>query len=125
MQRGGKGGGGDAKAGDCPSSQICSPVRGPAFQQHSRLELERITWGRGLGGRGPEGDKEENRLNVLTAVLFFFTYFAQGSGFLLGRRALPGSRLAQQGLFTRAARVLFPSLFKSLLLRERGVGRRN
>ena len=50
-----------------------------------------VAWGwkgsRGGGGWeavDQKGDKEKNRLNVLTAALFFFTYFAQGSGFLLG-----------------------------------------
>lgn len=65
----------------------------------------------GVGKLGDQaGVEEKNRVNVLTAALFFFfTYFAQGSDFLpKGAGFLGAQGSAQQGLFTLRNRGSFP-----------------
>lgn len=74
--------------------------------------------GAGRPGDQPAGVEEKNRLNVLTAALFFFTYFAQGSDFLLGGECSPWVPAHSAGLFTLGARVFFPSLCKSFFTCE-------
>lgn len=74
-------------------------------------------------GDQPAGVEEKNRLNVLTAALFFFTYFAQGSDFLLGGECSPWVPAHSAALFTLGAQSSFPlCVSPSLLVRRcRGV----
>jgi hypothetical protein len=65
-----------------PRSHVCSTLRVLRFQ-HTAQGWKTLHGGGGWEARGPAGVEEKNRLNVLTAALFFFTYFAQGSDFLL------------------------------------------
>lgn len=57
-------------------------AEGPAFPAQ-KWRTAKSSWRRGWEARGPAGVEKKNRLNVLTAALFFFTYFAQESDFLL------------------------------------------
>lgn len=113
----------------------CGGRRGTSFLHTLWAEVllfqhRNLGWkgSRGSGGwetRGPAGVEEKNRLNVLTAAPFFFTYFAQGSDFLLKGWAFQGPlALLSRGCLLLRTRAL--SLFiKVLVFEEReGVVRR-
>lgn len=96
---------------DAEARHCCSPSTRPTLRvlrfQPINWRMEKSCRGGGWEARGPAGVEEKNRLNVFTAALFFFTYFAQGSDFLLngvGFEWAKGS--AQQGLFTLRSRIL-------------------
>lgn len=97
------------------SSFICwHHSEGPAFPAHN---TEYST--RSREARGPAGAEQKNRLNVLTAALFFFTSLAQGSDFLLKGWAFYGPRaLLSRPVYSEkpSSRSLFD---KSLLLRRK------
>lgn len=79
------------RPGKCSPSYIHSTLRALRLQHVRRLE--KITWRWGLGSKGTSrgwGEKQTKCFN--SCPFFFFTYFAQGSDFLLKGWAFYGPR---------------------------------
>lgn len=118
MWRGGRGRRGEKRLWGCGGRgtsflhTLCAEV--PLFQ-HRSLGRKGSRGGGGWETRGPAGVEEKNRLNVLTAAPFFFTYFAQGSDFLLKGWAFQGPlALLSRGCLLLRSRAL--SLFIKVLV---------